>query len=117
MAAEFENPDPYADRREYPREQVRIPAKALFGKGSEAIDCIIVDRSMKGMRIRLGPGQSVPNSFMVLETAAARVHEVVAAWKAYPDVGLSVHKAYDIRTAAGPNADQLRRVWREATSR
>jgi len=28
-----------------------------------------------------------------------------------------VNKAYDIRTAAGPNADQLRRVWREATSR
>jgi hypothetical protein len=101
------------ERRAHPREQVQVAVKAVFGKTNTALDGTIVDRSLKGMRLRLAAGQSVPNDFILLEPGTGQVHEVRSAWKAYPDVGLLVLRSYPIG-AAGP---QLQRIWRDATSR
>ena len=117
MSDQSSGDDPYADRREHPREQVRVPVKAVFGEKNAAIDAVIVDRSFKGMRLRLPPGLTVPSDFILLEPATGQVHEVLAVWKAYPDVGLSIRRSYPIRTAAGPSGAQLQKIWRDATTR
>jgi hypothetical protein len=115
--AEEPPPQLSQDRRAHARQQVQVPVKAVFGKNNTAIDAVIVDRSFKGMRLRLPPGQTVPNDFILLEPGAGQVHEVRSAWKAYPDVGLSVQRSYPIAAAAGPAGLQLQRLWRETISR
>src|SRR5579875_2672390 len=110
MSDESDGHDPYADRRESPREPVRIAVKAVFGKNA-TLDATVVDRSLKGMRLRLPPGQTVPGDFTLLEPATGQVHEVLAVWKAYPDVGLSVRRSYPIRSASGPAGAQLLKIW------
>jgi hypothetical protein len=104
------------ERREFQREPVRIAAKAIFGPKNDTIDCTIIDRSVRGMRIRLSPNASVPIHFTLIEPATGAAHQVTAVWKAYPDVGLSIRESFNIRFANTPAAKQLQRIWRDLTN-
>ena len=104
------------ERREHQREPARVGAKAVFGRNNAIVDCTIIDRSFKGMRIRLAPGASIQIDFTLIEPGTGVAHRVVVVWKAYPDVGLSVRESFNVRLANTPAAKQLQRIWRDLTN-
>lgn len=104
------------ERRQYEREQVKLDARVVFGKDNTTIACTIVDRSMRGLRVRLPSGASVPNEFYVLELATGAIHEATVVWKSYPDIGLSIRSTQNVRASASPKFSRLRDIWRDATS-
>ena len=105
-----------ADRRQHPRESVRLPAKIVTRVG-EALDATIVDRSLRGMRIRLGKDAFVPKEISILELNAGVAHEAVVVWKVQDDLGVALKASHSVRMGVGPQAEKLRKLWSEAVSR
>jgi hypothetical protein len=105
------------ERRSEPREPARDPARLVLDRGA-VLDVLIVDRSVKGLRLRLPPGASVASNAVltVLDLNRTTIHQVKVVWKAYPDVGLSVQSGFNVRTGQGPEAAAMRRLWSNATS-
>jgi|SRR5580698_8120630 hypothetical protein len=54
------------DNREDVRRPVHIPAKVSVGNGSPLCDCVVMDMSDTGAKIRVDPGDEVPDEFLVV---------------------------------------------------
>jgi len=105
------------DKRHEPREPAHDPARLLI-EPDRVVDVLIVDRSMKGLRLRLPQSASVaPNlTVTVLDLNRAVIHQVKVIWKAYSDIGVQVQSSFDVRTGEGPQAAAMRRLWLKAAS-
>ncbi|MGC1300869.1 MAG: PilZ domain-containing protein [Caulobacteraceae bacterium] len=108
------------DRREYPRSPAHGRAKLILGQitgagtRAPALDVEIVDRSMTGLRIRLEREGAVTGDVVLMSAATGQAYEARVVWKAYPHVGLQVRRGIDMRSANGPEAATLRKLWRES---
>jgi hypothetical protein len=105
------------ERRSEPREAAHDPARLVL-EHDVVIDALIVDRSVKGMRLRLPEGASVASNLTLtaLDLNRAMIHQVTVMWKAYPDVGVRVQSSFNVRTGEGPQAAAMRRLWSRATA-
>jgi hypothetical protein len=104
------------EKRSEPREAAHDPAKLLLGR--DRVDAWIVDRSLKGMRLRLLHDAPVgySSTLTVLDLNRAIIHQARVVWKAYPDIGMQVQSSFNVRTGEGPDAPAMRRLWLKATS-
>jgi len=109
--------DLWREKRCEPREPAHDPARLLIGPDG-VVDALIVDRSMKGMRLRLphGAGAALNVTVTALDMNRATIHQVKVMWRAYPDIGVQVQSSFDVRTGEGPQAAAMRRLWARATS-
>jgi hypothetical protein len=100
------------DKRSEPREPARDPARLVLGRET-VVDALIVDRSLKGMRLRLPHDTPVAYTatLTALDLNRAIIHQVRVIWKAYPDIGVQVQSSFNIRTGEGPEAAAMRRLW------
>jgi len=107
----------WREKRSEPREPAQDPARLVLERDT-VVDVRIVDRSVKGLRLRLPPSASVASNatLTVLDLNRATLHQVAVMWKAYPDVGVKVQSTFNVRTGQGPEAAALRRLWSKATS-
>jgi hypothetical protein len=105
------------EKRSEPREAARDPARLLLDRDM-IMEATIVDRSVKGMRLRLPIGATVAANLTLtaLDLKRATILRVKVIWKAYPDVGVQIQASFNVRTGAGPEADAMRRLWSRATS-
>jgi hypothetical protein len=113
------HPDPQAqadERRAHPREATHEQVRLVLGKGGQAVDATIVDRSISGMRLRLDGAYTV-TEVTVLSPATGRAYEAKVVWKSPPHMGLSIVRTIDMRTASGPDTAVLRKVWSEGLAR
>jgi hypothetical protein len=107
----------WRERRCEPREPAHDPARLVLER-DVVIDALIVDRSVKGMRLRLPHGASVASNLTLtaLDLNRAMIHQVKVMWKAYPDVGVRVQSSFNVRIGEGPQAAAMRRLWSRATA-
>jgi len=105
------------EKRCEPREPAHDPARLLLGR-EIVVDALIVDRSLKGMRLRLPQEAPLANisTLTALDLNRAIVHQVKVIWKAYPDIGVQVQSSFNIRSGEGPEAAAMRRLWQMATA-
>jgi hypothetical protein len=100
------------ENRREPREPAHDPARLVI-EPHGVWDALIVDRSLKGMRLRLP--RDTPAAVNVTVTALdlnrAMIHQVKVIWKAYPDIGVQVQSSFNVRTGEGPQAAAMRRLW------
>jgi hypothetical protein len=105
------------EKRCEPREPAHDPARLLI-EPHGVWDALIVDRSLKGMRLRLP--QDTPAAVNLTVTALdlnrAMIHQVKVIWKAYPDIGVQVQSSFNVRTGDGPQAAAMRRLWLKTAS-
>jgi hypothetical protein len=109
--------DVWREKRGEWREPAHDPARLLIERG-DVLDVLIVDRSIKGMRLRLPKGATAALNVTVtaLDLSRATIHQVKVIWKAYPDIGVQVQSSFDVRTGEGPQAAAMRRLWLNAAS-
>jgi hypothetical protein len=105
------------EKRCEPREPARDPARLLL-KREIVVEALIVDRSLKGMRLRLPHDALVAYSstLTTLDLSRGMILQVKVIWKAYPDIGVQVQSSFNIRTGEGPEAAKMRRLWQMATA-
>jgi hypothetical protein len=107
----------WREQRSEPREAAHDPARLLLDR-DDVWEALIVDRSLKGLRLRLpkdAPGD-LTLTFMALDLNRGMIHQVKVIWKAYPDIGVQVQSSFNVRTGEGPQAAAMRRLWVKATS-
>ncbi|MFO1209424.1 MAG: PilZ domain-containing protein [Amaricoccus sp.] len=76
-----------SDRRAYPRAHVLRRARIVFRRGHSSIDCIVLDMSDGGVRIRVGEWLPLPPRFELrVENGAQR--EVEVRFRARDTLGL-----------------------------
>jgi len=104
--------DVWREKRSEPREPAHDPARLLIDL-DRFIDVLIVDRSLKGLRLRLlhGAPKALKLTVTVLDLNRALIHDVKVIWKAYPDIGGQVQSSFNMRTDEGPQASAMRRLW------
>jgi hypothetical protein len=109
--------DVWPEKRSEPREPAHDPVRLLIDRGGN-IDALIVDRSLKGLRLRLpqSPLAALPLTLTALDLNRAVIHQVKMIWKAYPDIGVQVQSSFNVRTGEGREAAAMRRLWLEAAS-
>jgi hypothetical protein len=107
----------WSEKRCEPREPAHDPARLVLEQ-DKVIDALIVDRSVKGMRLRLPHGVTVAYNLTLtaLDLNRATIHRVRVMWKAYPDVGVQVQSSFNVRIGEGPDAAAMRRLWLKAAS-
>jgi hypothetical protein len=107
----------WREKRSELRESAHDPARLVLGRET-FVDAQIVDRSMKGMRLRLphGASNALNSTLTALDLNRAMIHQVKVIWKAYPDIGVQVQSSFDVRTGEGPQAAAMRRLWLNAAS-
>ncbi len=65
------------ERREFPRAHVLRRARIVFGRGHSTIDCVVLDLSTGGARLRVGEWMGLPERFELrIEHGPAREAEV-----------------------------------------
>jgi hypothetical protein len=86
------------ERRSEPREPAHDPARLL--RDGDVMDALIVDRSLKGLRLRLPQGAAVGANMTMTALDLNR---------------LMIHSV-NVRTGEGPEAAAMRRLWSRASS-
>ncbi len=102
-------------KRSEPRDPARDPARLVLERDF-VVNATIVDRSLKGLRLRLPQGTAVASTLTALDLSRGMIHQVKVIWKAYPDIGVQVQSSFDVRTGDGAGAAAMRRLWFTATS-
>ena len=81
------------------------------------LGCLIIDRSAKGMKLRLDRELSLPNAFVVVETASGLAHEVTKAWTKLREVGVSAGAQTSLRGLVPARLTTARQAWLKAGGR
>jgi hypothetical protein len=76
------------DRREFERHPVRIEGKVMFAAGKCSFDCVIVDLSVAGARLRLTQNVRLPSKIYLWQTKSGAVLECEVRWQEQTEVGL-----------------------------
>lgn len=98
------------ERRATPREQVLLPALIVDAAGRRW-PCVIVDRSLGGLRISVPDGvDDVPSTFCVLDLVTGMGREVETAWRNAPELGLKVLGTYDLNQPQEGVGEALRQI-------
>ncbi len=105
------------EKRCEPREPAYDPARVVLERET-VMEAWIVDRSLKGLRLRLPQGALVASNMTLtaLDLNRVVIHQVKVIWKSYPDIGVQVQSSFNVRTDEGPDAAAMRRLWSTATS-
>jgi hypothetical protein len=105
-----------AERRLHPREATSEAVKLVSGTGA-VFDAVVVDRSLRGMRIEFGGVSALPSEVTVLSPATGSAYLARVVWRTAPYAGLMVTRTVDMRTATGSDTANLRKLWREHIAR
>lgn len=97
------------ERRATPREQVLLPA-LIVEAGGRRRPCVIVDRSLGGLRISLPADDAVPDTFCILDLVTGMGREVEVAWRRAPEMGLKVVRTYDLDLPQDGIGETLRQI-------
>ena len=100
-----------ADRRLHSREAASETVRVVTADG-HAYDAVVVDRSLRGLRLRLDRTAALPSEVTVLSRAAGAVHMARVVWRTAPYAGLSITRSVDMRAASGAQVAGLHKLWR-----
>lgn len=97
------------ERRGDGRTRTRLrPGKILAMDGTFVADCLILDRSAQGARIRVLGSESVPEAFRLIDEAGRESFFSRTVWERGDEAGLSLAEGSgpmgtrDFLAAAGP---------------
>lgn len=69
------------EKRRKQRHRVAWRGIITHGAGKERIDCVVADISQVGMRLKLAPGQKLPETFLVKIPAGSKSYRCRVSWR------------------------------------
>ena len=106
-------PAPAAAKETISRRQARkrtlLTGKLVLGGGTFSADCIIVDLSDSGARVRIEPGADVGGDVVLIHLRDQIAFEAQVKWRRARDLGLEFIRTHDLRQATTPEMKRLRR--------
>ena len=106
----------FAERREHVRASTRDDVKLVTTSG-RVFTVAVVDRSLRGLRLRSADVALLPTKLTVLVPSAGLAHLARLVWRTAPFAGLVLLRTVDMRAASGAHDEPLRRLWREHAAR
>lgn len=97
------------ERRATPREPVLLPALIVLADGARR-PCVIVDRSLGGLRISLPTDEPIPDAFCVVDLVTGMGREMEVAWRAAPEAGLRTVRTHDLDAPQDGIGESLRQI-------
>jgi PilZ domain len=77
-----------SERRDNARKRCLLSAKIEFNDRKSIMDCVVRDRSEKGMRIKLPSAACVPGEFDLHVVDRGQKHRMQVMWRVGDDIGL-----------------------------
>jgi hypothetical protein len=99
------------ERRNAVRLRALLSGKVIVGDALYTADCVIVDVSDTGARVRIDPGIPIAPPVSLLFVRDGRLFDVVAAWRRGDEVGVLFRDAHDLKTDTHPNRRRIRELW------
>lgn len=106
-------PKPAPDRRGSPRERVDLPGLLVDPAGG-VCQCMIVDRSQGGFRIRLLDDNPIPEVFGLIDLVAGVGFEGHVVWRQAHLAGARALVRHDLRAGQKGFAQRLQDAWTAA---
>ena len=114
--------------RKAARKKVLLTGKVIWQEGAHILDCIILDVSATGARIKLSQGKTIPEAVFLLDMSNRMAHEAVVVSQRDSGIGMKFQKSYkladigsmrrlrsqDAETMVAPELRYLKRIWLEA---
>jgi hypothetical protein len=114
--------------RKAARKKVLLTGKIVWEGGAHIVDCIILDVSATGARIKLSQGKTIPEAVFLLDMSNRMAHEAVVASQRDNSFGMKFVKSYklaeigsmrrirsqDPETMVAPELRYLKRIWLDA---
>ena len=99
------------DRRQEPRISTSVQGKICFGGGATVLDCVILDLSDGGARVRSAPGDAIPDRFILVRLRDFIAHEVRVVWRRDKVmIGVKFENTHDLDQAKSPGMRALRQL-------
>ena len=95
------------NRRVHPRRAARALAK-VFPSG---LECVIVDETPRGMRLRLSQPTRLPDGFILVEWETGDAHDAHAVWETGLEVGIQIQRSCDLRDRTPHAFAEARAAW------
>ena len=112
-----EDPIPPADRRGAVRTRTLLSGKAIVGDALFSSDCLIVDLSDTGARLRISDSAPLGPPLYLLFVREGRLVEAAVAWRRRGQAGLVFTAEHDLGVDTHPNRRRIRALWSELRPR
>lgn len=117
-----------AELRKAARKKVLLTGKVVWDEGAHIVDCIILDVSATGARIKLFQVKTMPERVFLLDMANRMAHEAVVVAERDGGFGIKFLNSYkladigsmrraranDAEKMVAPELRYLKRIWLEA---
>jgi len=98
-------------KRAAPRERTLRAGKLFVGPDLLEINCTVTDISDGGARLRLPPGQYIPDEVWLMEVRSGIVSRAKVAWRGYPLIGLRFVTSDHVDELSGADGRIFKRIW------
>jgi PilZ domain len=105
------------NRRASRRQRVMLGGLIVSRGGAQTWDCAVRDVSETGAKIRLAPGQVIPEQCHFIQLKDGIAYDAVVEWLRLPEAGLRISNPYSLRDSSDPKYSQMRLLWQERRMR
>jgi hypothetical protein len=84
----------HVENRKQIRRPLEIPAKLSADGGAPPRDCVVIDISDYGARLRIDTPQDTPNDFTIVLAPRGPFRRCHVVWRAAGHVGVIFHRDY-----------------------
>jgi hypothetical protein len=99
------------ERRAAVRSRTFLAGKVIVGDALYSADCVILDLSNTGARVRVARGSQLGPQLSLLFIRDGRLVNAALAWRRGEEVGLVFTAEHDLTTDAHPNRKRIRELW------
>jgi hypothetical protein len=81
------------ERRHHDRLRVRMPATIVFGRGSAAVDCVVLDFSTGGACLEIKIPIGIPDEFELTISHSDIIHPCLVVWRKPRRLGIAFEQS------------------------
>jgi hypothetical protein len=107
----------FDERRSAVRSPTLLQGKVIVGDALYSADCVIIDLSATGARVRVSRNIRLGPPLSLLFVTDGRLVDVAVAWRRGDETGFVFTGEHDLKTDAHPNRRQIRDLWEALLSR
>lgn len=104
------------EKRRSPRRRVLLSALVVNPQFNAIFRCRVRDVSEHGARLDIPKSCHLPAEFWLIAISSGLAYEAKAAWRRYPDVGVSVGEPINLDETTSRIGRRLRGVWLSVVS-
>jgi hypothetical protein len=101
----------FDERRSAVRTRTLLQGKVVVGDALYSAECIIVDLSSTGARVRVARDFRLGPPLSLLFVTDGRLVDVAVAWRRGEEAGFAFTAEHDLKSDKHPNRRRIRELW------